>query len=153
MYNQCANEMLRYIIKSQLGHQIDTPKQNFDGKTPAPPPPKRDEIDVITAGFPWCVYVSYSFQSLMTFLISQSHSSLNMFKQADDIKSNLILTTLSYMDYFSPAFGYFENVPGFLKFSLNATQTNQHQVTGGIDMGGLKLVIRALIDMKFVKFT
>ncbi|KAF8913180.1 S-adenosyl-L-methionine-dependent methyltransferase [Gymnopilus junonius] len=123
VYNQCANEMLRYIIKSQSGHHVDTPKQNFDGKTPVPRPPKQDEID--------------------------SHSSLNMYKHADDIKSNLILTTLSYMDYFSPSFGYFENVPGFLKFSLNATQANRHQVKGGIDMGGLKLVIRALIDMNY----
>jgi hypothetical protein len=73
-----------------------------------------------------------------------------MFKDANDVKSNLILTTLSFMDYYSPSFGYFENVPGFLKFSLNAVQANQHKVVGGLEMGGLKFLIRALLDMKYV---
>jgi hypothetical protein len=73
-----------------------------------------------------------------------------MFKDASDIKSNLILTTLSFLDYYSPSFAYFENVPGFLRFSLNAVQANQHKVVGGLEMGGLKFLIRALLDMKYV---
>lgn len=73
-----------------------------------------------------------------------------MYKDANDVKSNLILTTLSFMDHYSPSFGYFENVPGFLKFSLNAVQANQHKVVGGLEMGGLKFLIRALLDMKYV---
>ncbi|KDR85517.1 hypothetical protein GALMADRAFT_218616 [Galerina marginata CBS 339.88] len=132
VYNQCANEMLRWIIKSLEGHEVEVPNQKYDDKTPVPPPPKRGEIQVITAGFP-----------------CQSHSTLNMYKSTEDIKSNLILTTLAYMDYYSPSFGYFENVPGFLKFSLNATQANEHQAMGDIEMGGLKLLIRALIDMNY----
>jgi len=81
---------------------------------------------------------------------SQTHSTLNMFKDADDIKSNLILTTLSFLDYYRPALAFFENVPGFLNYSLNATQADQYRVEGGLEMGGLKLLVRALIDMGFV---
>ena len=75
-----------------------------------------------------------------------------MYKDANDVKSNLILTTLSFMDYYSPSFGYFENVPGFLKFSLNAIQANQHKVVGGLEMGGLKFLVRSMLDMKYFLF-
>ena len=81
---------------------------------------------------------------------SQTHSTMNMFKDADDLKSNLILTTLSFLDYYRPALAFFENVPGFLNYSLNATQVDRHRVEGGLEMGGLKLLVRALIDMGFV---
>jgi DNA (cytosine-5)-methyltransferase 1 len=81
---------------------------------------------------------------------SQTHSTMNMFKDADDIKSNLILTTLSFLDYYRPALAFFENVPGFLNYSLNATQADRYRVEGGLEMGGLKLLVRALIDMGFV---
>ena len=81
---------------------------------------------------------------------SQSHSTMNMFKDADDIKSNLILTTLSFLDYYRPALAFFENVPGFLNYSPDATQVDRYRVEGGLEMGGLKLLVRALIDMGFV---
>ena len=64
VYNQCANEMLRYTIKSQQGHLIDVPKQKFDDKTVVPQPPKPGEIDVITAGFPWSVALSFLINSV-----------------------------------------------------------------------------------------
>ncbi|PPQ86962.1 hypothetical protein CVT25_009784 [Psilocybe cyanescens] len=132
IYNQCANEILRYAVKSQQRHQIEVPKQKYDDKTPVAPPPKPGDIKVITAGFP-----------------CQSHSTMNMYKTTDDLKSNLILTTLAYLDYYSPDFAYFENVPGFLRFSLKATQENEHRVSGDIDMGGVKLLLRALVDMNY----
>lgn len=75
---------------------------------------------------------------------------MNMFKDADDVKSNLILTTLSFLDYYRPALAFFENVPGFLNYSLNATQVDRYRVEGGLEMGGLKLLVRALVDMGFV---
>ena len=81
---------------------------------------------------------------------SQTHSTMNMFKDADDPKSNLILTTLSFLDYYRPALAFFENVPGFLNYALNATQVDRHRIEGGLEMGGLKLLVRALIDMGFV---
>ena len=81
-------------------------------------------------------------------MYSQTHSALNMFKVADDIKSNLILNALSWVDHLRPDICYFENVPGFLSFTFNATQAGKHRLEGGTPMGGLKLLIRALIDMR-----
>ena len=78
---------------------------------------------------------------------SQSHSTLNMYKNVEDIKSNLILTTLSFMDYYLPRFAFFENVPGFLQFNLNAEQVSIHKTMGGIPSGGLKFFVRALLDL------
>ncbi len=83
-------------------------------------------------------------------IFSQSHSTLNMFRNAQDAKSNLILTTLSYMDYYAPRFGYFENVPGFLRYALNADQVDVHTTRGGVQSGGLKLFVRSLLDMQCV---
>ncbi|PFH48401.1 hypothetical protein AMATHDRAFT_5836 [Amanita thiersii Skay4041] len=132
VYNQCANIMLRYMVKTFSGHQTDVPKQLYDGKTAVPEPPKPENIDVVVAGFP-----------------CQSHSALNMFKSANDPKANLILNALSYIDHFRPSLCFFENVPGFLRYALNTTQVSIHRVEGGIPMGGLKIVIRALVDMGY----
>ena len=72
-----------------------------------------------------------------------------MYKKASDLKSNLILNALSWIDYLRPDVCYFENVPGFLNFTFNATQAGRHRVEGGIPMGGLKLLVRAMIDMGY----
>jgi DNA (cytosine-5)-methyltransferase 1 len=81
--------------------------------------------------------------------VSQSHSGLNMFRKADDPKSSLILPTLSWMDFLRPKFCVFENVRGFLNYSLGATQAGRHKVEGGIPMGGLKFLLHALVTMKY----
>ena len=73
-----------------------------------------------------------------------------MFQKASDIKSNLILNVLSWVDYLKPNICIFENVRGFLRFNLNASQASLHRVEGGIDMGGLKFVVRVLVAMKYV---
>ena len=70
-----------------------------------------------------------------------------MFQRANDSKSNLILTALSYVDFFRPPYCVFENVRGFLQYNLRARQDGMHSVKGGIPMGGLKLVAAALLDM------
>lgn len=80
--------------------------------------------------------------------LSQPHSTLNMFQKADDKKSNLILNLLSWVDFLKPKFCFFENVRGFLQFSLNAIQLSQYRVGGGIKMGGLKFLVYALLKMK-----
>lgn len=72
-----------------------------------------------------------------------------MFKRADDIKSNLILNALSWVDFTRPDICYFENVPGFLRFAFDAVQSGVHRVEGGIPMGGLKFLVRALVDMGY----
>jgi len=57
MYNQCVNELLRYAVKSYHGilEEDGVPKDLYDNSR-LPPPPQPGDIDVITAGFPWCVY-------------------------------------------------------------------------------------------------
>ena len=69
VYNQCANEMLRYTIKSQQSHQVEVPKQKFDDKTPVPSPPEPGEVDVITAGFPWSAALCLPGQFCLTSVI------------------------------------------------------------------------------------
>ena len=73
-----------------------------------------------------------------------------MFKLANDPKSNLIFNALSYMDEYRPKMAYFENVPGFVSYSLNSTQASIHRVEGGIPVGGLKVVVRALVDLGYI---
>ena len=73
-----------------------------------------------------------------------------MFKTANDIRSNLILNALSWVDHYRPRYVYFENVTGFLSFHLNAKQAGIHRLEGGVTMGGLKLLIRSLLEMGHV---
>ncbi|KAF8079195.1 S-adenosyl-L-methionine-dependent methyltransferase [Lyophyllum atratum] len=129
VHNQCVNEILRYSIKEKSGQQPEAPKQLYDGKTSVP---KLKKPDVITAGVP-----------------CQTHSRMNMYKKAGDTKSNLILTALSFVDHLRPSLFYFENVPGFQKFTFDATQAGIHRVEGGMPMGGLKFVVRALVEMRY----
>lgn len=51
------------------------------------------------------------------------------------------------MDHLRPKFFYLENVPGFKEFRFDAVHYTPHETNGGIPMGGLKFVIRALVDM------
>jgi hypothetical protein len=57
VYNQCVNELLRYAVKSYRGilEEDGVPKDLYDNSR-LPPPPQPGDIDVITAGFPWCVF-------------------------------------------------------------------------------------------------
>ncbi|KAF5345203.1 hypothetical protein D9758_009650 [Tetrapyrgos nigripes] len=132
--NQCMNEYLRYAVKSQLEEfkDMDKPKDLYHETEDIPDPPKRGEIDVVLAGFP-----------------CQGHSDLNMYKKANDSKNNLILTCLSEVDRLRPKYCFFENVPGFLSYRLNAVQADERRVEGGIEQGGLKFLHRALLDMGY----
>lgn len=64
-----------------------------------------------------------------------------------DIKSNLILNALSWIDFYRPSLCYFENVAGFLQFRVFHTDNSDVE---GIEMGGLKLLKRGLLDMGYV---
>ncbi|KAI9429370.1 hypothetical protein BJY52DRAFT_1345301 [Lactarius psammicola] len=132
VYNQCANEVLRYAVKSHRGLLVDddVPKDIYDS-SPLPPPPQPGDIDVIVAGFP-----------------CQPHSQLNMFQKANDVKSNLILNLLSWVDFLEPPYCVFENVRGFLSYNLRAVQLDEHRTVGGIDMGGLKFLVHAMLAME-----
>src|SRR5216683_5334804 len=56
VYNQCMNELLRYAVKLCRGvlEEDEVPKGIYDNSR-LPPPPQPGDIDVIIAGFPWCV--------------------------------------------------------------------------------------------------
>ncbi|KAH9013666.1 S-adenosyl-L-methionine-dependent methyltransferase [Lactarius hengduanensis] len=133
VYNQCANEVLRYAVKSHRGLLVDddVPKDIYDN-SPLPPPPRPGDIDVIVAGFP-----------------CQPHSQLNMFQKANDVKSNLILNLLSWVDFFEPPYCVFENVRGFLSYNLRSVQVDEHRTAGGISMGGLKFLVHAMLAMNY----
>jgi DNA (cytosine-5)-methyltransferase 1 len=70
-----------------------------------------------------------------------------MYQNANDIRNNLMLTTVSYVDAMRPDYVFFENVPNFLNHQLNARQAGIHRVEGGIEKGGIKIVVRALLDL------
>lgn len=130
IYNQCSNRLLRRAILLHRGIESD-PLVAINGDA-VPDPPMPDDIDCIVTGFP-----------------CQPHSQLNMFQKADDRKSNLILNILSWVDFLKPKYCVFENVRGFLSYNLKARQDGPHRLKGGISMGGLKLLIRALTDMDY----
>ncbi|KAL4250277.1 DNA (cytosine-5)-methyltransferase [Abortiporus biennis] len=131
VYNQCSNKVLKYAIKTFAGHKVKTP-QAIGSPDLLPPPVKPSDVDCLIAGLP-----------------CQPHSRLNMFQKADDKKSHLILNLLSWVDFLKPKYCYFENVRGFLKYNLQAKQFNKYTTRGGIEMGGLKFVLRALIAMNY----
>ena len=72
-----------------------------------------------------------------------------MFQHANDRKSHLILNLLSWVDFLRPKYCVFENVRGFLRYNLHAYQSGKHRVEGGVEMGGLKFLARALLAMRF----
>lgn len=73
-----------------------------------------------------------------------------MYQKANDQKSHLILNLLSWVDFLQPKYCVFENVRGFLQFSLKSVQKNKYRVQGGIPQGGLKFLVYALLAMGYV---
>ncbi|RPD65262.1 S-adenosyl-L-methionine-dependent methyltransferase [Lentinus tigrinus ALCF2SS1-6] len=131
VYNQCANIVLKYAVKAHAGQRDEVP-QHIGNELPLPPPPAPGQIDCIVAGFP-----------------CQSHSTLNMYQRAHDRKSHLMLTLLSWVDFLRPKYCFFENVKGFLSYNLHSSQASRYRVEGGIDKGGLKFLVHALVAMGY----
>lgn len=123
--NTCANLALEASINAQT--KIQQGKSFEERQLPLP-----GDIDVLVAGFP-----------------CQSHSSLNMFKRADDPKTNLMLTLLSNVDFYRPQYCYFENVWQFVNTPLMGVQEGPHCVVGGIRHGALKFMLYALTVMGY----
>ncbi|EAU92360.2 hypothetical protein CC1G_00579 [Coprinopsis cinerea okayama7 len=130
--NQCANAVFQYAKKSHEGFQVAPPVQLWDSKEKIPSLPPPGSFDVIVIGFP-----------------CQAHSALNMYKKASDVKNNLVLNAISYIQYMGARIVYLENVMGFMRTPLNARQASPYKVQGGIEMGALKVLIRALLDMGY----
>jgi DNA (cytosine-5)-methyltransferase 1 len=80
---------------------------------------------------------------------SQGFSGINRFKQANDIKNTLIATSLSYVDFYKPKYFLLENVRGMLSFRLGGAQAGTNRIQGGIKMGVVKFIIRALTTMGY----
>jgi len=73
---------------------------------------------------------------------------MNKAKRVDDVKYNLFLNALSWVDTLRPTYVFFENVKGFLQYRLGGTQAGVGKIEGGIELGGLKLCIRAFLAME-----
>ncbi|KZT70140.1 S-adenosyl-L-methionine-dependent methyltransferase [Daedalea quercina L-15889] len=132
VHNQCSNVVLEYAIKSFKGHKPEVPRALGHSHGHLPDPPQPSEVDIIIAGFP-----------------CQPHSRLNMFQHANDRKSLLILNLLSWVDFLKPKYCVFENVRGFLNYNLHAYQAGRYRVEGGIEMGGLKFLVQAMLAMRY----
>src|SRR5229473_1722656 len=75
VYNQCVNELLWYTIKSYHGilEEDRVPKDIYDNAR-LPLPPQPGDINVIMAGFSWCVYTLQVMQTDKTMGIHQPAS-------------------------------------------------------------------------------
>ncbi|EIW64172.1 S-adenosyl-L-methionine-dependent methyltransferase [Trametes versicolor FP-101664 SS1] len=133
VFNQCSNLVFQYAVKYHAGNLSSSDMvRDLHDNTPIGKPPCPGDIDCIVAGFP-----------------CQPHSQLNMFKKANDRKTNLILNLLSWVDFLRPKYCFFENVRGFLSSTLHARQASKYRVEGGIKMGGLKFLTRSLLAMGY----
>lgn len=122
-----------------------------DGTTPddlcGKPLPNKQQVDVVCAGVP-----------------CQGHTSLNMHRTADDPKNCQILTALSFVEHYRPKFFVLENVGRLCEFrllslmchwqvvhivnwQLMARDRGQGRIRGGVEYGGLRLVLSILLEL------
>ncbi|KAJ2869324.1 hypothetical protein GGI22_000329 [Coemansia erecta] len=131
VYNQCSNLLLESAIKDHQGIARDPLINKFDGKH-LPPMPQPGDVDFIYCGPP-----------------CQGFSRCNRFIKADDIKTSLIANALSYVDFYRPSYFLLENVRGLLNYKLGGVQVGPGKVSGGIEMGMLKFILRTLTTMGY----
>ncbi|OLL21656.1 DNA (cytosine-5)-methyltransferase 1 [Neolecta irregularis DAH-3] len=126
VYNQCANLLLDRAIKEGNG---EIPDELLDfQKQKVVPMPARGEVDFIYCGPP---------------------CGINRFKKANDVKNSLIATSLSYVDFYRPKYFLLENVRGLLAFRMGGKQAGTNKIEGGIRMGAVKFILRALTSMGY----
>jgi len=104
--------------------RTDTPEE-------LPPMPRKGEVDFIYGGPP-----------------CQSFSMMNHNKKADDIRNTLVCNMLSYVEFYRPLYFLLENVTGLLFYPLKGRQ-NGRSIIGGIKMGVVKFILRALISLGY----
>ncbi|KAJ1965875.1 hypothetical protein IWQ62_002557, partial [Dispira parvispora] len=131
VYNQCANLLLARAIMEHVDGQIPPPAEDFLGRPLASMPPP-GAVDFIYCGPP-----------------CQGFSGINRFPKADDIKNTLVTTSLSYVDFYRPRFFLLENVQGMVHFKLGGEQSGSTKIVGGIKMGVIKFIVRALTSMGY----
>jgi DNA (cytosine-5)-methyltransferase 1 len=91
-------------------------------------------------------YLSQFINIFLFIAISQGFSGVNRYQKADDIKNTLVVTALSYVDFYRPEYFLLENVRGMLSFRLGGKQDGR-RILGGIKMGVIKFIIRSLTAM------
>lgn len=79
----------------------------------------------------------------------QDFSGCNRHRKANSIKNSLLTTLLSYVDHYRPKYFLLENVRGLLHHRLGSTQKTKSTVTGGIEQGSVKFILRALTSMGY----
>jgi DNA (cytosine-5)-methyltransferase 1 len=79
---------------------------------------------------------------------SQPHSTLNRFSKEDDPKSNLILTTLGYINYLEPKHVVIENVAGFLSYNVGAISERVKQPKA-VRATGFRFLVSALTALGY----
>lgn len=106
------------------------------------------KLIALSLGFPGKQLVHFYYKCFgLTKMQSQPHSSMNMYAKSRDLQNELFLNTISWVDLMKPKYCIFENVKGFVRYQLLSTQDGRHRVTGGIKLGGLKFITRALVSM------
>ncbi|KAK7038814.1 hypothetical protein VNI00_010444 [Paramarasmius palmivorus] len=129
VFNQCANTVLRYIVRRRDKHTHDkdgnlikkeVPFQLYDrdGKTQVPEPPDKGQIDVITAS-----------------LSGHTNFDSNMYMSANDRNLSPLVPLLSFVDFYQPIYVFIEG--------------SNHILEDEVKQGGPKLLIRALVDMGY----
>ncbi|KZV97849.1 S-adenosyl-L-methionine-dependent methyltransferase [Exidia glandulosa HHB12029] len=121
VFNEDASRYLACV-----GYQMGV--NDIDGA----PLPERQSVDVVCAGVP-----------------CQGHTTLNIHRTADDPKNCQILTALSFVEKYRPKFFVLENVVHIMSWQLMARTTGQGRIRGGIQYGGLRLVISILIELGY----
>ncbi|CAG8512544.1 12197_t:CDS:10 [Ambispora leptoticha] len=129
-YNQCANLLLERAIAQHNQEELGE-LEDFQGKLVEAMPAK-GEVQFIYCGPP-----------------CQGFSGVNRYKKADDIKNSLVATALSYVDFYRPEYFLLENVRGMIAFRLGGEQDGKTKIKGGISMGVVKFILRALTAMGY----
>jgi DNA (cytosine-5)-methyltransferase 1 len=142
-----VNDVLRYAVKSYSGllQEDEVPKDIYDSTRLPPPPRPGESLPASPGACPSCGSRPLTLKGNPS-----PHSRLNMFKKANDMKSNLILNLPSWVNFLGPKYCIFENVRGFLSYNLNAIQVDEHRTAGRISVGGPRFLVQAMLSMKYV---
>jgi DNA (cytosine-5)-methyltransferase 1 len=80
---------------------------------------------------------------------SQGFSGINRYQKTNDIKNSLVACFLSYIDHYRPKYLLLENVRGLVSHKLGGQQVGANRQQGGIKMGTVKFILRALTSLGY----
>ncbi|KAK7034044.1 hypothetical protein VNI00_012475 [Paramarasmius palmivorus] len=133
VYCQDVNLLLKHAIETREGKDPKPLISNFKSREKCPEMPRRGDVDFIFGGPP-----------------CQAFSGANHTPKANDIRSSLPCNMLSFVEEYEPDYFLLENVSGFLRFPLKATDSaDGRRLDGGIKMGVVKMTTRTLIALGY----